>query len=137
MENPVIERFRYFIKTKSKTNKLFCDETGISENTLKSLFQRDTPPTTEVLIKILQRFPDAPIKWILIGIKDEKENIGAIKHQNEEMATAKNKTTTEILEYLTKLSVENEDLKRKVREYEDIFEKINIAALPKMKYGKE
>lgn len=66
----IMDRFRLFIKTKARTIKKFSIETQISENTLKSLFQRNSAPTTEIIIKTISKYPDMPIKWILTGFNN-------------------------------------------------------------------
>ncbi len=67
MENTVLKRLRLFIKEQNISNKLFCKNIDLPEATLKSLFQRNSYPTTEILIKILNEYPYLSLEWLLSG----------------------------------------------------------------------
>ncbi|MDR1652258.1 MAG: helix-turn-helix domain-containing protein [Prevotellaceae bacterium] len=73
-QNPINQRIKQ-IKTENRlTNKLFSERVGLSEDTIKSLFSKDTNPSTETLIKIYSAFPLYSLEWILTG----NENTGIV-----------------------------------------------------------
>jgi len=138
MENIVIQRFRQFIKEKEKSNKLFCERIEVSESTLKSLFQRDALPTTEILIKVLSKYPDLDLYWLFFGEKTDNENTQTIKK-----ADISEKQSQKSIEISTTVAVKtliNEIKELTILNYKQESElfllKNNIAASPKEKYGK-
>lgn len=138
MENIVIQRFRQFIKEKEKSNKLFCERIEVSESTLKSLFQRDALPTTEILIKVLSKYPDLDLYWLFFGEKADNENTQTIKK-----ADISEKQSQKSIEINTTIAVKtliNEIKELTILNYnqekELLLYKNNIAASPKEKYGK-
>lgn len=70
MENQINNRLRMLINTESISNKKFCEIIGISEDTLKRTFNRDSNPGAETLIKISEKFPQYSINWLLTGRGD-------------------------------------------------------------------
>ncbi|WP_280671904.1 MULTISPECIES: S24 family peptidase [unclassified Dysgonomonas] len=67
MENKVLQRIRIFIKSKNITIKAFGESIDISEGTLKSMFNRGTNPSADMLIKIANEYPDISLRWLLKG----------------------------------------------------------------------
>lgn len=70
MENKVLQRIRLIIKNENLSQKAFGEKADISENTLKSMFNKGTNPSLDVLIKLSHAFPHYSIRWLLIGEGD-------------------------------------------------------------------
>jgi len=67
MENFVLKRLRLFIKFKNSTIKSFGESVGISEGTFKSMFNRGTNPSLDLLIKISKENQDLSLDWLITG----------------------------------------------------------------------
>jgi len=66
-ENSVIERIRKIIKSEKLSVEAFSKETGISKYTLDSMFKKGTNPSFENLNKIINRYDQYSIDWLLTG----------------------------------------------------------------------
>ncbi|MDR1882592.1 MAG: helix-turn-helix transcriptional regulator [Prevotella sp.] len=67
MQNTVNERIRLIYKSLNITLKSFSNTIGISEGTLKSMFNRGTNPGFEILEKIANAYPDISMDWLVTG----------------------------------------------------------------------
>ncbi|GHT05331.1 hypothetical protein FACS189440_01080 [Bacteroidia bacterium] len=67
MENLVNKRIRQLIKSENITLKKFCEIIDISNNTINTIFQRDSNPGSDILIKIAEKFPNYSMTWLLVG----------------------------------------------------------------------
>lgn len=85
-ENSVIERIRKIIKTEKLSVEAFSKETGVSKYTLDSMFKKGTNPSFENLNKIISRYDQYSIDWLLTGkgemFKREVFNAGIMQHNN-------------------------------------------------------
>lgn len=142
MDNVVIQRFRHFIKENEKSNKLFCEKIGISESTLKSLFQRNALPTTEILLKVLSEYPEFNINWLFFGgnnqIESTKLPIAPQKETNNYSKSIDLNTSIAVkllIDEIKSLTLLNDKNERELMELKK--QSINnIAATPKTAYGK-
>lgn len=66
-ESSVIERIRRIIKTEKLSVEAFSKETGVSKYTLDSMFKKGTNPSFENLNKIITRYEQYSIDWLLTG----------------------------------------------------------------------
>ena len=149
MENAVIKRLRYFIKSKEITVKYFSEIIDTPEGTFKSLFQRDSDPSTELIIKILNKYPNLSANWLLMGFGEmespDQPQIGknalsaanALLRLTDDLNKAKEiekkvpKTTQELINKIVELTKENSILEQKLKTYENN----TTAAQPPEKYG--
>lgn len=67
MQNPVIHRIKEIKKKESHTNESFSEATGISLETIKSMFSKKTNPSVDTLMKIKSAFPLYSLDWIITG----------------------------------------------------------------------
>lgn len=67
MENKVLQRLRVFVKSKGLTLKAFGDSVDVTEGTIKSMFNRGTNPSVDMLLKISNAYPNISLKWLLKG----------------------------------------------------------------------
>ena len=84
MENKVLQRLRVFIKGKNLTIKSFGDSIEVTEGTLKSMFNRGTNPSADMLTKIANEYPDISLEWLLTG-KNERYTNTSIKESDESL----------------------------------------------------
>lgn len=99
MGNEVLERLRYYIKSKNLTIKAFGESINVSEGTMKSMFNRGTNPSLDFLIKIADEYPDFSLRWLLKGEADMIQSNE--KHNKPENANTSIYTMSEPLaEYL-------------------------------------
>ena len=66
MENPILQRLRFFIKSRGMTIKIFCQSIETPEGSINNMFSRDANPSTELIIKILNVYT-LSANWLLIG----------------------------------------------------------------------
>ncbi len=91
MENEVLKRLRKYIKSKGLTVKAFGESIGVSENTFKTMFSRDSNPNLDILIKISNEYHDFSLQWILKGegsMSVEDDSIDKTTPQDEEYRIA-------------------------------------------------
>lgn len=132
MQNTIIQRIESFAEYKKLSLRKLSIALDFNYTTLNNYSNgRRSAIDIDLICKLISTFEDISPDWLLLGRGE------MIRNQENEISKKTDKTTIELLEYLSKLAIENEDLKRRVKECEDIFENINIAALPKTKYGKE
>lgn len=67
MKNAILQRLRYFIKNNNLTIKAFGESVGVSEGTMKSMFNRETNPSVELLLKVANEYHDLSLDWLLMG----------------------------------------------------------------------
>lgn len=67
MQNSVIHRIKEIKKKESHTNESFSEATGISLETIKSMFSKKTNPSVDTLMKIKSAFPLYSLDWIITG----------------------------------------------------------------------
>lgn len=67
MENEVNRRLKAFLKSQKITQKDFCDTIGLSIDTLKTIFKRDSDISIEILSNAVRSYPDLNTDWLLIG----------------------------------------------------------------------
>jgi transcriptional regulator with XRE-family HTH domain len=70
MENEINERLIRLIKIIGITQKKFCETIDIPLGTFNSMFQRNSPPSAEMLKSIAEKFPEYSINWLLSGKGD-------------------------------------------------------------------
>ncbi|MFT3994386.1 MAG: LexA family transcriptional regulator [Dysgonomonas sp.] len=100
MENKVLQRIRQFVKSKDLTIKAFGDSIEVTEGTLKSMFNRGTNPSADMLIKIANEYPEVSLRWLLKGDGDMFNKSDSSIHQYDP-DTEKTSTVREPLkEYL-------------------------------------
>lgn len=131
MQTTIHQRINAILKNENLSIKKFAEKIKVPQTTISNYFTRGTEPSIMVIQQIINSFEYINVEWLVTGIGE------MIKKDSIVESETKNKTTIEILDYLSKLLIENEQLKIKIKEYEDIFNKINIAASPKTKYGKD
>lgn len=61
------ERVRLIYKSYNITLKSFSEALDISEGTLKSMFNRGTNPSFEVIEKIANAYPNLSLEWLITG----------------------------------------------------------------------
>lgn len=61
------ERIRIIYKSYNITLKSFSEALDISEGTLKSMFNRGTNPSFEIIKKITNAYPDISLDWLITG----------------------------------------------------------------------
>jgi len=89
----IYDRINEILKNQSKTRKDLCESTGISYNTLTSLFQRRSENIKlQTLIKISD-FLEVSLDWLIDGDKTEDISLDDLQ--------------TELLEILNSLSVKD------------------------------
>jgi transcriptional regulator with XRE-family HTH domain len=89
----IYDRINDLLKKQSKTRKDLCDSTGISYNTLTSLFQRRSENIKlQTLIKIAE-FLEVSLDWLIDGDQTESVSLDDIQ--------------TELLGILNSLSVKD------------------------------
>ncbi|MEA4975415.1 MAG: hypothetical protein VB046_06735 [Paludibacter sp.] len=130
MENAVLKRFRQFIKDKNVSYKMFCEEIEIPEATLKSLFQRNSYPTTEILIKTLNKYPDLSLDWLLMGYK-KIQNTHELRENNVNTNNNPSKTNepgySQMIEKISELSGKLAMAENKIKELEkELQEKADL-----------
>jgi transcriptional regulator with XRE-family HTH domain len=67
MKNNVNERLRLFIRQFCKTQTLFCEKSGIGNQSLSNMFSRNTNPSMDMISKIKYAYPELSIEWLLFG----------------------------------------------------------------------
>lgn len=67
MENAVLQRIKELIRREGLSQKSFCEKAKISENTIKSMFNKGTSPSVDVLVKISDAFTNYSLDWIIKG----------------------------------------------------------------------
>jgi transcriptional regulator with XRE-family HTH domain len=61
------QRIRKIIDTKKITIKFFCEQTGISRDTLNQMFKNDSDPKLPLLQGCLREFPNLNERWLILG----------------------------------------------------------------------
>lgn len=149
MENPILQRLRLFIKNKGATIKNFCQIIEVPEGSINNMFSRDANPGTELIIKILSKYPELSVNWLLVGVgemeKPDQPQIGknaltaanALMRLTSDLNKAKEiekkvpKTTQELINKIVELTKENTILHEKLKTYENN----TTAAQPPELYG--
>lgn len=67
MENKINDRLKSIIKKENLTHKKFSEIINIKESSLKDMFYRNYNPSSEILQKISEKFPQYSINWLLTG----------------------------------------------------------------------
>ena len=152
MENPILQRLRFFIKSRGMTIKIFCQSIETPEGSINNMFSRDANPSTELIIKILNVYT-LSANWLLIGFGEmeiERElpenQIHSImgrylKEANKKLTPEKKEkkepeSTTEMLKFIQELSAENALLKERNKVLEENKNGYINVAEPIIKYGK-
>lgn len=61
------ERLRMFIKSKGLTIKEFSEICGLSDKSVINYVTNQRQPNAEALKKIIEKFPDLDLRWLLLG----------------------------------------------------------------------
>ena len=67
MKDTVIQRIKELKKIENLTNETLSEKTGLSVETIKSMFSKKTNPSLETLIKINNAFPLYSTDWLISG----------------------------------------------------------------------
>lgn len=155
MENAVLQRLRLFIKSKEMSIKKFAESVNSTESSFNTIFQRESNPGTELIIKILNKYPELSVNWLLLGfgameiVGNEKVGENSLRASNAMLRLAEDlkrlkekekkvpKSTTEMLKMISELSTENGILKERVRALEENINGYANVAEPIIKYGKQ
>lgn len=100
MENNVLQRLREYIKGKNMTIKAFSESVCTPESTFKTMFNRNSNPSLDLLVKISDVYPDFSLRWILKGEVDKTIEGGTssnIESTNENFPTMTNEPISEYL----------------------------------------
>lgn len=153
MENSVLQRLRLFIKSKGMTIKYFSETIETPEGTFKSLFQRNSNPTTELIIKILEKYPKLSVNWLLVGVGEmEKENQPQIGknalsvinssqrfvsdlQKSIEFKIKQTENNKDLIDRVVELANENFVLNQKLTYYINKEKSLNLASQPPESYG--
>lgn len=87
MRNEVLERLRQYIKSKNLSIKAFGESINVSESTFKTMFNRNSNPSLDLLVKISDEYPDFSLRWLLKGEFETMHNIE--KHSKPENTKVK------------------------------------------------
>jgi transcriptional regulator with XRE-family HTH domain len=63
----MIERIQLILKTKNISASRFADEIGVQRSSISHILSGRNNPSLELVQKILKRFPDINIEWIMNG----------------------------------------------------------------------
>jgi transcriptional regulator with XRE-family HTH domain len=155
MENLILQRLRKFIKKNNLSIKNFAENVDSTESTFNTMFQRESNPGTELLIKILAKYPNLSINWLLNGIGEmEIENNPEIGknalsvsnsllrltndlEKSKELKKKVPKTTLELINKIAELSAELAIEKEKNKTLEENKISYGMAAEKIVKYGKQ
>lgn len=61
------ERLRYYIESKGISIRKFCDESDLLYTSFHPILQNSRPLGMNILKKIIERFPNINVNWILTG----------------------------------------------------------------------
>lgn len=67
MKYSVNQRIRLFIKNENLNENSFAKRVGVTQSTIRGMFERDTNPSIETLIKITNAFPLLNPLWVVFG----------------------------------------------------------------------
>jgi transcriptional regulator with XRE-family HTH domain len=132
MGNEINERLKKLIKKEKLTQKKFCEIIGISDGTLNTTFKRNSNPGSEILIKILEKFPNYSINWLLSGKGEMEISKDSVTEKTIEINDYREKyyktleEKDKLRDEIDELKSEIESLKKGKREKE----KIQVSATP-------
>lgn len=76
----MVDRILYLLKQKNLTISQFADEIGIQKSGMSHLISGRNKPSLELILKILQRYPEVKPEWLLLGTGDQYS--GSSKKEN-------------------------------------------------------
>ena len=72
----MVDRILYLLKQKNLTISQFADEIGIQKSGMSHLISGRNKPSLELILKILQRYPEVKPEWLLLGTGDQYSGSG-------------------------------------------------------------
>lgn len=71
----MVDRILLLLKQKNLTISQFADEVGIQKSGMSHLISGRNKPSLELILKILQRYPEVKPEWLLLGTGDQYSGI--------------------------------------------------------------
>lgn len=82
------ERIKYIMKINNLSPSAFADKIGVSRPTISHILTGRNKASLDLIIKILQSFPNVNSEWLITGNKKINKNIEdsiTDKHTNKEI----------------------------------------------------
>jgi hypothetical protein len=79
------ERLRYYIESKEISIRKFCEESDLLYTSFHPILQNSRPLGMNILKKIIERFPNINVNWVLTGkgsVEINSEEPDALKEPN-------------------------------------------------------
>lgn len=77
----MIERINQILKVKSLTSRQFAEEIGIQPSGMSHILSGRNRPSLDFIIKVINRYPDINISWLVFGTGDMFTNVNLSKNQ--------------------------------------------------------
>lgn len=77
----MIERINQILKVRSLTSRQFAEEIGIQPSGMSHILSGRNRPSLDFIIKVINRYPDINISWLVFGTGDMFTNVNLPKNQ--------------------------------------------------------
>ncbi len=105
MKNQLIK----LMKDKDLTATRFADAIGVQRSSISHILSGRNKPSYDFILKIVEKFPDVNIKWLITGEGERKEELSG-----EELAQHDNKLTFTEVKNSKDYTMSDENIKKNI-----------------------
>lgn len=104
MKNVINQRIREIIALKNSNDREFASSIGVPQNTLSQIFTRGNYPKSDLVISILNTYPEISAEWLMRGegtmMKADKNHNFVMSEPDIVYGSKEEKTLQEMLSFL-------------------------------------